>query len=132
MVTDVNLNRSDNDPLNNSLENLVILSKYEHRWIHVTFGVATLYAVSKGKVSAEEASSWCVDPALGLRLLTTNLLTQKLEDLGPVDGKVLRPPLLVEKVCTREDIQKSRYKGDGLVRTGSLGHFINKASDDSD
>lgn len=67
----------DCDVMNNTPENLAMLSVSDHVWLHKQFGSASLWAYSREKVSLDSLVSWSQDHERASLLLTTNLLTQK-------------------------------------------------------
>ena len=62
---------------NNSIDNLVILSNSDHRWLHKNFGNATLWAYYHNKISLNDLCSWCNNPEKARKLLTLNIIKQK-------------------------------------------------------
>lgn len=66
------------DPLDNSPENLQLLTIPDHKWLHKQYGSAAMRAIVDGRVGYEEASLWSDDPARALMLLSSNLHTQKM------------------------------------------------------
>ena len=81
----------DCDVLNNSPENLAVLTASDHKWIHKQFGVATLWAVMKGKVSFDDLISWSDDRERASRLLRLCVKDQSAEKLGVVNDGTLSP-----------------------------------------
>lgn len=62
---------------NNIPENLVILSKSDHRWLHKEFGNAVLWAFFHQKIDLESLLSWSKDRERAQKLLTLSCLDQK-------------------------------------------------------
>lgn len=61
---------------NNNLENLVLLTNSDHRWLHKQFGNATLWAYVHGKIDLDTLASWSNDKEKAKRLLPLNILQQ--------------------------------------------------------
>lgn len=70
------IHHRDCDILNNSPENLQLISIPDHKWLHSQYGSATLWAITKGRLCEDEASSWSSDPFRAKHLLMNNVLTQ--------------------------------------------------------
>lgn len=62
---------------NNSVNNLVVLSESDHRWLHKQYGNATLWAYMNEKVTLMELISWSNDPEKASKLLPMSLENQK-------------------------------------------------------
>lgn len=62
---------------NNDIENLVVLTQSDHRWLHKNFGNASLWAFFNNKISVDELSSWCRNSEKAKKLLPLNLKIQK-------------------------------------------------------
>lgn len=71
------IHHRDCNPLNNELDNLALLNKSDHRWLHKNFGSAPLSAYCRGDISLEILCSWAKDKSRALRLLPLNLIKQK-------------------------------------------------------
>lgn len=69
----IHIHHRDCNILNNTPENLAIMNASEHKWLHKAFGNAVLYALSVGKTTIEELSSWCYEPNKAKELLTRDL-----------------------------------------------------------
>jgi len=61
---------------NNDIENLVLLSGSDHRWLHKNFGNATLWAYMNNKISLDELCDWCKSPAKARKLLPLSIANQ--------------------------------------------------------
>lgn len=85
----------DCDKLNNTKENLVVLSKSNHRWLHAQFGSATLWAFCKGKVTLQDLVSWTDNKELAEKLLPLSVEYQTLNELGYINqyGILTKEPL---------------------------------------
>lgn len=85
----------DCDKLNNTKENLVVLSKSNHRWLHAQFGSATLWAFCKGKVTLQDLVSWTDNKELAEKLLPLSVEYQTVNELGYVNqyGILTKEPL---------------------------------------
>lgn len=71
------IHHRDCDPLNNSLENLVVLSISDHKWLHKQFGSATLWALTKGRIDIESLIYWSNDHDRAKKLLPLSVRDQK-------------------------------------------------------
>lgn len=58
-------------------ENLVVLSRSDHKWLHKQFGSAGLWAYLHGKIYLDILVSWSNDPERAKRLLPLDLTQQK-------------------------------------------------------
>ncbi len=74
----------DCDPLNNTVDNLCLITPSDHRWIHKQYGSATLWAMMQGKISIEDLVSWANDQGRAARLLRSSVRNQSI-----VDGVVI-------------------------------------------
>ncbi len=72
----LHVHHRDCNPMNNVPENLAVLSISDHKWIHKQFGVAPLWAYSRGLISLESLVSWSDDQERAKRLLPLNVLKQ--------------------------------------------------------
>jgi len=69
----------DCDPMNNRPQNLAVLSVSDHKWLHKQFGVAVLWAYSKGKISKDELCKWSDDIHRTVKLIDMNVTNQKIK-----------------------------------------------------
>lgn len=85
----------DCDKLNNTKENLVVLSKSNHRWLHAQFGSATLWAFCKDKVTLQDLLSWTDNEELAAKLLPLSVEYQTISELGYINqsGMLTKEPL---------------------------------------
>ena len=63
---------------NNTVENLVLLTHSDHKWLHKQFGNAALWAFINKKIKLETLLQWTNDIERARRLLPLNLLEQKI------------------------------------------------------
>lgn len=75
-VKGTHVHHRDCDILNNSADNLVILTISDHKWLHKQYGNATLWANRKGKISTEELVSWSDNKDKARRLLSFSVIDQ--------------------------------------------------------
>lgn len=66
--------------LDNKIENLALLSNSDHRWLHKEFGNAILNALNNNDIELNKVINFSKDKEKAKRLLTTNLLNQKIEN----------------------------------------------------
>lgn len=62
---------------NNDVENLVLLTHSDHKWLHKQFGNATLWAFMNNKIKLKTLLQWTNDIERAKRLLPLNLLEQQ-------------------------------------------------------
>lgn len=63
---------------NNDIENLVILSHSDHKWLHKQFGNATLWAFMNNKIQLSELLNWSNDIERAKILLSISIIDQKI------------------------------------------------------
>ena len=77
LLPGTHIHHRDCDILNNQPDNLAVLTISDHKWLHKQFGNATLWAYTKGRVTADELATWSDSPQRASRLLPISVLTQK-------------------------------------------------------
>lgn len=77
LPTGSHIHHRDCDIMNNSPENLQLLSTSDHKWIHKEYGSATLWAIHHNKLSIDDAIQWSSDKARALHILINNVITQR-------------------------------------------------------
>jgi len=78
LLIECDVHHRDCNKLNNSPENLVLLSKSSHRWLHKQFGNATLKAFLNKKISLETLIEWSDDKEKAARLLNLTCIEQSV------------------------------------------------------
>jgi len=78
LPVDCDVHHRDCNKLNNLPENLVLLSKSSHRWLHKQFGTATLKAFAIKKISLKELIEWSDDKEKATKLLNLTCITQSV------------------------------------------------------
>lgn len=61
---------------NNDIENLVLLTHSDHKWLHKNFGNATLWAFVNNKIDLETLISWSRDIEKSKKLLPLSIINQ--------------------------------------------------------
>lgn len=75
-----NIHHRDCRKDNNCIDNLVILSPENHRWLHNEAGSGLMFAYCRGEISEEQIRRWYEQPDRILTLLRLKLIDQKIED----------------------------------------------------
>lgn len=70
------IHHRDCDVLNNTAENLVVLSTSDHKWIHKQYGNATLWALCNNRCSIEDLVAWSDDAERARNLLSLTVSHQ--------------------------------------------------------
>lgn len=85
----IHVHHRDCNILNNTPQNLAVMNASEHKWLHKAFGNAALYALSVGKVSIDDLTSWCYDPLKAKQLLTRDLHSELPDSMHIIDGVLM-------------------------------------------
>jgi hypothetical protein len=72
----------DCDKVNNAKENLALLTRSDHFWLHSEFGNSPLKGFMQGEISLSQLLKWSKDPVRAKQLLLTSILNQNVESLG--------------------------------------------------
>lgn len=75
----VHIHHRDCDKENNHIDNLVMLSVGDHKWLHKNFGNAGLWAMMNNKVSIDQLVEWSRNKGKAEYLLSLNARYQCLE-----------------------------------------------------
>lgn len=107
MPKGVHVHHRDCNILNNTPENLCVMTASDHKWLHKQFGIASLWALMNGKVYTEMLASWSDDPARAEFLLSLDIGTQAMikkqaEHLG-IEVIATLKPVDVEFVLIEND-----------------------------
>lgn len=71
----------DCEKSNNNEENLALLTRSDHLWLHSEFGNSPLRGFTKGEISLSQLLKWSKDPLRAKVLLSTSILNQTAESL---------------------------------------------------
>lgn len=85
----IHVHHRDCNILNNTPENLALMTSSEHKWLHKAFGNAVLYALSTGKTTIKELSSWCYESRKAEILLSRNLLSPLPENMHIIENSLI-------------------------------------------
>jgi len=91
------------------LENLAVLSRSDHKWLHKQFGNAGLWAYMRQKVSLDVLISWSNDPERARRLLLLNVTQQKgwtFSDLPTIHSRPEGKNRYVPDTKIREEVTR--------------------------
>lgn len=69
----IQVHHRDCDIMNNSPENLSVITLPDHRWIHKSVGNAVMWAISKNFISIDDVSSWSTDPSRCFNILSSSV-----------------------------------------------------------
>ncbi len=72
----LHVHHRDCDVTNNDPSNLAFMTISDHKWLHKQFGVATLRAITSGKLGFQVAASWSDDPLRAEGLLLAGVKAQ--------------------------------------------------------
>ncbi len=95
----------DCNHLNNDKDNLVLLSRSDHQWLHKQYGNATLWAYMNNKVKLEDLISWSNDKERAINLLQLNI-TQQIGVFK--QGELLEKP---EEVNQQPSLDSNIFEG---------------------
>jgi len=95
---------------NNTIENLAVLSFSDHKWLHKQYGNATLWAFYNKKVKLEDLISWSNDKERAKRLLTLNIIEQKLSGVFK-QGELLENPIINNEGNQQPSLGSNTFEG---------------------